>query len=126
MGQVMGPSCDVNPPAYYSISGIVYFDVNLNGVLDYTELGLRHVSVYLYDSADNFVMSYYTAEDGVYMFPDLAPGDYRVDVPPVTIEEDFNEFLYSLFIPTTSTYFFITLVAEDSLDNNFGYGYSKY
>ena len=34
IGQVTGPSCELEPPAMHTISGLVFFDVNINGFPD--------------------------------------------------------------------------------------------
>lgn len=64
------------------ISGIVFRDNNLNGILDSSETGLAGEVVYL-DRNSNGVLdagepSTTTAADGSYSFQDLAPGTYVI------------------------------------------------
>ncbi len=67
------------PPAQYTASGIVFFDINRNGVRNMPEdTGLGGICVKLYrDSA--LVASTVTAANGSYTFS-VAAGSYEVDV----------------------------------------------
>jgi hypothetical protein len=124
VGEITGPSCDVAPLEFYTLSGVVYFDVDLNGILE-IEPTLKDVTVYLFDADNYLIDTYFTDYDGVYEFVDLPAGVYTVEIPSVTPDIDFNEFMYSVMFPTTSTYFTINLT-EDSFENNFGFGYGYY
>jgi len=84
LGSVLGPICDGNgggnngggdPDPVYNISGVVFYDVNENGVQDAGEPGIEGVDVTLNDGT-----VVYTDIDGYYLFTDLFAGDYVVIV----------------------------------------------
>lgn len=81
----------------YHIEGVVFLDVNGNGVQDADEPGLEGVEVTL---DDNTVVV--TDENGYYVFEGLLPGDYSVAV------EDIEGFAAS-----TSTMVDVTIVDDD-------------
>jgi hypothetical protein len=64
-----------NPPpvTLYSVSGVVFHDTNVNGVLDSGETGLGGVTVGLSNGSQKT-----TAADGSYSFADLVAGTYTV------------------------------------------------
>ncbi len=61
------------------ISGTVWFDINNNGVLE-NENYLDGVTITLLDCNENFITSTNTNGNGQYSFPNLAPGNYVVNV----------------------------------------------
>ena len=58
----------------------VWFDVNLDGYQDIDESGIEGVRVNLYNGDSALVDSTYTDADGFYLFEDLMPGDYFIEV----------------------------------------------
>jgi len=61
-----------------SIGDLVFNDANGNGIQDGDEVGIRGVFIQLLD-ADGEVLAFTTSgDDGMYMFSDLTPGDYRL------------------------------------------------
>lgn len=67
-----------------SIRGNVWNDADDNRVVNGTESGMIGVQVILRDKDGNAVATEYTDELGNYAFPNIPPGDYRVDVVPPT------------------------------------------
>lgn len=65
-----------------NLTGVVWNDVNRNGIHNGNEEGIPNVIVDLYDSADIFVNSALTDADGRYEFINLAPGEYYIAVLP--------------------------------------------
>lgn len=68
-----------------SISGVVYFDVNENGMFDADEPGSDGVVVDLLDDSNNPILdglgdpiTAITSDGGFYLFEDLDPGIYRL------------------------------------------------
>ncbi len=63
------------------LSGVVYYDLNHNGVMDSVDFGIAHVTVTL-DGTDDLGQSIHmttvTNNDGVYSFGDLRPGTYDI------------------------------------------------
>ncbi len=59
-----------------TVSGMVYNDLNGNGVQDAGESGIGSVSVNLLDSAGNVMTTTTTTGNGSYLFTNLPPGDY--------------------------------------------------
>lgn len=62
-----------------SIAGVVWHDVNEDGVHDQDEQGLPSVAVNLYDCSDSFLFAAITDDDGAYLFADLSAGSYLVE-----------------------------------------------
>ncbi len=60
-----------------SIAGAVFADTNGDGLREEGEAGLAGVNIRL--SGGNLSRSTTTSEDGTYQFPDLPPGNYRVE-----------------------------------------------
>jgi len=61
-----------------SVSGVVFNDLNGDGVQNPGETGLGGVTVELSDGDGNVVFAAVTANDGSYMFTGVATGDYTV------------------------------------------------
>ncbi len=62
-----------------SMSGVVYYDLNRNGVMDSPDFGIAHVTVSLNGTNDlgqSVHMTTTTNDDGVYSFGGLRPGTY--------------------------------------------------
>ena len=63
-----------------SIGNFVWDDLNRNGVQDTGELGVAGVTVKLYDGQGVLVGTDTTDANGLYLFENLVPGDYHVEV----------------------------------------------
>ena len=64
-----------------TISGVVYYDVNHNGVMDSNDFGIAHVTITLEGTNDlgqSVHMTNVTNNDGDYSFTDLRPGTYKL------------------------------------------------
>jgi hypothetical protein len=62
------------------IGDLVWVDVNANGVVESGELGAPGVTVNLYDSNNVLISTDVTDSNGNYLFPNLPPGDYHLEV----------------------------------------------
>jgi len=77
-----------------SISGTVFEDVDFAGTATdwdngVTDVGLQNVDVELYDAGDDsFIATAATGAGGVYTFPNLSDGTYKVRVRSATIGDD--------------------------------------
>ncbi|MCK7513020.1 MAG: IPTL-CTERM sorting domain-containing protein [Desulfobacterales bacterium] len=71
-------------PATGSITGLVFYDINGNGVQDAGEPALPGVTITLRNSANAVVATTTTDANGNYSFANLPPGQYTVSqtVPP--------------------------------------------
>lgn len=65
----------------------VFVDTNRDGIQDPDEAGVPDVSVTLLDGEGNTVGAATTDAQGMYLFTDLAPGDYQVRFETATIPE---------------------------------------
>ncbi len=68
-----------------SIAGRVWFDEDLDGILDTEETGITGVIVQLLNDSGAVVAITVTDETGNYLFPNLAPGDYTINVVDSTL-----------------------------------------
>ncbi len=79
-----GEDIDVEDFGYQgngSISNQVWEDVDGDGVMGPGELPIPGVVVNLLDDMGNIIATATTDVDGEYIFPDLPPGDYTVEIP---------------------------------------------
>ena len=60
-------------------------DENSDGYQDAGEPGIPNVQVNLYDATGTLVATTFTDAHGGYLFPNLAPGNYYVDVVESTL-----------------------------------------
>jgi len=92
-------------PKTASISGRVYLDVDISGGC-VKETGIADMPVRLYFGAcgENMLETHYTDENGEFVFPDLAPGDYCV-IP----DFEFKTCGYAGNFPTTGISRHVTL-----------------
>lgn len=68
-----------NPtPTASSIGDFVWNDLNQNGIQEPNEPGVSGIGVFLYNSANEFIAATVTNDNGFYLFPDVAPGDYII------------------------------------------------
>ena len=72
---------DAGMVATATISDLVWFDENGNGIQDAGEPGVAGIAVDLRDSGGTVIASTTTAADGTYSFANLAPGTYSIALP---------------------------------------------
>lgn len=65
-----------------SLGNLVWLDADNSGSVNGSEAGIDGVPVRLYDSAGNLISTTTTAGGGLYLFSNLAPGDYYVEITP--------------------------------------------
>ncbi|MFA7290073.1 MAG: SdrD B-like domain-containing protein, partial [Melioribacteraceae bacterium] len=70
-----------------SIGDFVWHDINVNGIQDSGEPGIKDVVVELY-SGDNVIATSITDANGFYQFSNLANGTYKVKVAKSNYEKD--------------------------------------
>jgi hypothetical protein len=75
---------DVTAVNSASITGRIWSDTDNDGVQDSGEGGMAYRTVSLYNANDELIATYETASDGVYIFSNLAAGQYylRFEVGP--------------------------------------------
>jgi uncharacterized surface anchored protein len=66
------------PQITATVGNYVWFDVNNDGTQDNAEVGISGVTVSLYNSAGNVVATTITDGSGLYLFTDVAPGNYTI------------------------------------------------
>ena len=98
-GTIVVDSCDDNlcvdaglvaPKA--SIGNMIWYDKNANGIQDTGEAGVAGVTVELRDNTGTFgnvVATTTTDANGKYLFSNLNPGDYHIDVQENTLPAGF-------------------------------------
>lgn len=67
-------------PARAAIGDRVWYDLDADGLQDADEIGAAGVTVRLQDAGGGLVATTVTDAAGAYLFADLAPGDYRIEV----------------------------------------------
>lgn len=77
-----GAAKESNQTTPAQIQGYVWDDLDRDGVQDADESGIPDVAVNLYDSKNALVDTVNTDAGGQYLFRDLAPGKYHVQVLP--------------------------------------------
>ncbi len=70
----------MKPLPLSSICGIVWEDLDCNGVNDISEIGMEGISVLLLGESGNVKETTVTDDQGKYCFQDLSPGTYNVNV----------------------------------------------
>lgn len=105
------------------LEGFVWNDLDRDGVQDVGETGIKNVTVNLYDTTKTLVSTTHTDAKGLYLFENLTPGDYYVDVVAPAgyaispINRGENTALDSDVNETTGETILATLVAgENSLN----------
>ena len=110
-----------------SIGDFVWRDLNGNGLQDPGESGIPNCRVFLFTESLDFVGSMLTDENGNYLFTDLAPGNYIIQVdqkdycPTInnSTNPDLNSDFFVAFLPNGSSV--ITVGSgEDRRDVDFG------
>ncbi len=104
-----------------SIGDTVFYDDNRNGVQDAAEVGIPGIVVKLYTDGitvcDTLVDSQTTDSNGRYLFVNLPPGHYCVEVPAAE-----NPFLGTLDFTAGTNPHEVNLAADQNyLDADFGY-----
>jgi hypothetical protein len=67
-------------PALYSISDVVWYDANRDGIKDPTESGIGGVTVNLLDSSGNVIATTISNPDGTFTFPGVPNGSYTIEI----------------------------------------------
>ncbi len=96
-----------------SIGDTVFEDLNGNGVQDPGEPGIPGVVVVLYDQDNNLIGTQTTDENGNYLFDNLAPNTYTVDLNDATLPNGFELSTPGQFVVDLSE-------GEQYLDADFG------
>ena len=100
-----------------SIGDYVWHDANKNGLQDDFEEGVGSVPVHLYDQFGFWLSSTVTDENGRYLFPDLDPGTYAVQVDPppgwVITGRDLGDNAFDSDIDANGRMAFTDLVANE-------------
>ncbi|MGI9528917.1 MAG: SdrD B-like domain-containing protein, partial [Acidimicrobiia bacterium] len=81
---------DIGIAEVASLGSTVWIDTDGDGIPDANEQGIAGVRVNLYDVDGNLVDSVVTDADGGYLFTDLIPGTYRVELDADTIPSDLR------------------------------------
>jgi uncharacterized delta-60 repeat protein len=86
-----------------SVTGVVFLDVNANGIFEANEPGIDGVTIELLDAAGNPVLdeannpvTATTSDGGFYLFEDLDPGTYRLHELQPNGVDDGDDFVGSL------------------------------
>jgi hypothetical protein len=109
-----------NQSSQATVEGLVWNDLNRDGLQDLRETGIRNVTVNLYNSARALVGTATTNGNGVFRFQDLPPGDYFVSIlPPEGFvfspkDQGENELVDSDADPATAETMPVTLVAGEN------------
>lgn len=91
----VAPETGFGAPPYSTLTGVVFFDVNFNGIRNTEDYGLGAFTVKLYKAASSTtaIATTTTAANGTYSFANLASGNYVVVVTgiaglaPTTLNE---------------------------------------
>ena len=70
------------PPLYGSIGDLVWLDTDNDGLQDLDEIGVGDIEVHLLDNMGNLLANTLTNQAGAYLFGDLLPGVYLIEVLP--------------------------------------------
>lgn len=65
-------------PVKVKVGDIVFLDANSNGIQDENESGISGILVNLYDANEEIIAFVTSGDNGMYMFGDLNPGDYKL------------------------------------------------
>lgn len=96
-------------PVTGSITGLVWQDANNNKVKDLDELVLEGVTVSLFDLGGNLVKTTVSDQGGIYLFDDVAFGDYYI------MTEVLNDFVFVKFSGQSVPF-------DSDITNDFGPG----
>ncbi len=96
-------------PPTYEVKGMVFNDLNGNGVKDFDEVGIPNVQIKLWGTSANLIATTLTNSQGNFKFTGVLPGEYHVqeiDLPG--------------YISTTPNSFFITVTNSNVANILFG------
>ena len=103
-----------------TLGSTVWIDTNGDGVVDPDEEGIAGVLVNLYDMDGELIDIAETDADGNYLFTDLLPGSYLVQLVPASLPEELRATFDRDGSPDLNT--IVTLADGVSvLDANFGF-----
>ncbi|MDM8539627.1 SdrD B-like domain-containing protein [Desulfococcaceae bacterium HSG9] len=110
---------------YYNESGAsvgdyVWFDLNEDGVQDPDELPIPEVKLNLYDENNNLIGTTTTDANGKYLFDNLGPGNYSIEVDTATLPEGLHT-TYDLDGGLDNRTSFFLSSDEHKRDVDFGY-----
>lgn len=96
-------------PPTYEVSGMVFNDVNGNGIKDFGEVGIPNVLIKLWGTSANLIATTLTNTQGQFKFTGVVPGNYHVqEIDPPG------------YISTTPNSFFINVVNSNITNILFG------
>jgi len=109
----------IEPLALGSIGNYVWLDENGDGIQDMGEMPMENITMNLLDASGAVIATTTTDAMGQYIFIDLVPGDYSVQVDPgflhvVSPMDRGNDTMDSDFDPNTNTSAPITLGANEN------------
>ena len=67
-------------PSLADIQDVVWVDSNRNGLFEVPETGVANVTINLLDKQSQAVATTASARNGSFIFPDVSPGEYRLEV----------------------------------------------
>jgi hypothetical protein len=77
------------------ISGIIWYDLNMDGMKDDDESPMQNIPVLLYTCDGTFVSSILSQANGSYSFINIPDGNYKIFVSLATLGSDYNYTLLS-------------------------------
>ena len=112
-----------------SLGNYIWFDRDADGSQDSSESGLEGVTVYLLDVEGNRVETTTTDENGFYLFDNLVPGEYAIEVETpidgyiVSPMDNFDDSFDSDIDPATGRTV-ITVLDPNESDNTIDAGFT--
>ena len=91
------------PYADSEISGIVWYDLDMDGNIDSDETGMPNIPVLLYTCNGIFVTSVITDVDGSYSFSEIDDGSYKIFVSLAGLGNDYDFTLIDTYTENTIT-----------------------
>ncbi|MFK7936827.1 MAG: SdrD B-like domain-containing protein [Saprospiraceae bacterium] len=82
--------CESIPPNA-TVGDLVWYDYNSNGVQDQNEPGIPDVRLQLFGDGGQLLAEDVTDANGNYLFPNLMPGDYEINVVASTLPNDVQQ-----------------------------------
>ncbi len=71
---------------YLTLGGTVWSEDDSNGTFNFSETGIKDISISLMDAFSNIIRNTYTLNDGSYSFQYVAPGNYFVKIDDQNLE----------------------------------------
>jgi hypothetical protein len=109
---------------FYTISGSVYIDGNEDQIKNATESGAQNVTVSITDPHGNTIRqtTSSTGEFSFNVYTGEAETEYTIEVEDMTENpDDFNEGLFTSYIPTTPIVLTVTIDSENITGINVGF-----